>query len=149
VALDGSLYIADTNNNRIRRVGVDGIIATVAGKTTGAADIGDGGPATQAILITPSGIAVAPDGSLYIADKQHDRIRRVGSDGIIPPLAGPGSNGSSGDDGPATQATLTFPSGIAVAPDGGVYVADTNNSRIRWLGSVMLGISVNEIVIAS
>ncbi len=97
---DGSLYIADKNNHCIRRVGSNGIITTVAG--TGFAGFsGDRGLATQAQLHSPVGVAVGSDGSLYIADADNNRIRRVGPDGIITTLAGTsGTGGSAGDGGP-------------------------------------------------
>ena len=139
VGADGSLYIADGGTHRIRRVGPDGIITTVAGN--GVKDIygqsgfsGDGGPATAAQLNSPYGVAVGPDGSLYIADGQNHRIRRVGPDGIITTVAGSGMPSFSGDGGPATAARLYTPFGVAVGPDGSLYIADTNNNRIRRVG---------------
>jgi RHS repeat-associated protein len=133
VAPDGSFYIADSGNNRIRRVGPDGIITTVAGNGFVVFN-GDGGPATQAALFVSFGLAVAPDGSFYIADPINNRIRRVGPDGIITTVAGNGSDGGSGDGGPATQAELSDPAGVAVAPDGSFYIADSGNNRIRRVG---------------
>jgi len=133
VAADGSFYIADQGNHRIRRVGPDGIITTVAG-TGASGSSGDGGPATQASFSSPQGVAVAPDGSLYIADTGTSRIRRVGPDGIITTVAGTGAPAFSGDGGPATQAALNAPIGVAVAPDGSFYIADQNNHRIRRVG---------------
>ena len=101
---------------------------------------GDGGPARQASLAYPRGIAFAPDGSLYIADTGNSRVRRVGTDGAISTVAGVGSwNGDlegcsmDGDGGPATGAGLCAPSGVAVGPDGTVYVADTLNNSVRAL----------------
>ncbi|MGZ8237201.1 MAG: PKD domain-containing protein, partial [Methylobacter sp.] len=130
---DGSLYIADDENYRIRRVGADGIITTVAG-TGQFGDAGDGGPATQAQLEQPYGVAVGPDGSLYFSDRFSDRIRRVGADGIITSVAGGGDN-EGGDGGPATEARLSFPEGIAIGQDGSLYIADTDNHRIRRVGA--------------
>jgi RHS repeat-associated protein len=125
---DGSLYIVDSGNYRVRRVGPDGIIHTVAGN--GSQDFsGDGGPATKAALWFPSGLTLGPDGSLYISENQ--RVRRVGPDGIISTVAGSASNGFAGDDGPATQAQLSYPGGVAFGPDGSLYIADTSNNRIR------------------
>jgi len=128
VAPDGSIYFADTNNSRIRRVGSDGIISTVAGN--GGEDFsGDGGSATQARLFDPSAVAVAPEGSLYIADRFNGRIRRVGPDGIIRTVAGNGNFGHLGDGGPATQAQLGFVEDVAVGPDGSFYIADEDRVR--------------------
>ncbi len=130
---DGSLYIADTGNHRIRRVGPDGIITTVV-STGGSGDGGDGGPATQARLNQPRGLALGPDGSLYIADNGNHRVRRVGPDGIITTVAGTGASGYSGDGGSATQAQLGYPTGIALGPDGSLYIADAGNNRVRRVG---------------
>ena len=95
---DGSLYIADTGNSRIRRVGPDGIITTMAGMGTVAAIRGDGyggdgGPATKALLNNPLQVATGADGTLYIADSTNNRVRRIGSDGIITTVAGNGAFG--------------------------------------------------------
>ena len=133
VAGDGTLYIADTYNNRIRRVGVDGKISTVAGNGTGGFG-GDSGPASSAQLYFPSGVVVAGDGTLYIADSRNRRVRRVGVDGKISTVAGNGSDGFSGDGDPASSAQLSFPNGVAVAGDGTLYIADTYNNRIRRVG---------------
>jgi YD repeat-containing protein len=134
VGPDGSLYIADTDNNRIRRVGPDGIITTVAGNGT-AGYSGDGGPATSAALNTPYGVTVGPDGTLYISDSINDAIRRVGPDGVITTVAGPGISGVVGDGGPATSAWLKVPFNVAVGPDGSLYIADYENSRVRRVGT--------------
>ena len=131
---DGALYIADTLNQRIRRVSSDGIITTVAGGGQPADGLGDGGPATQARLGNTHGVRVGPDGSLYIADPGRSRIRRVGPDGIITTVAGNGQAGYSGDGGPATQAQISGASGIALDSAGVLYIADTGNSRIRRVG---------------
>lgn len=133
VAADGSLFIADAGNNRIRRVGPDGIITTIAG-TGHAGFSGDGGLAVQAGFNNPGGVAVAHDGSLIIADGDNNRIRRVGQDGIITTIAGNDVRGFSGDGGPATQASLLFPSDVAVAADGSILIADLSNFRIRRIG---------------
>jgi RHS repeat-associated protein len=131
VGPDGSLYIADSQNHRVRRVGTDGIITTVAGNGT-AAFAGDNGPATAAELNNPVGVAVGPDGSLFIVDQNNNRIRQVRPDGKIVTVAGNGSSTFGGDGGPATSAGL-LPWGVAVGPDGAVYIADRSNSRIRMV----------------
>ena len=135
VGRDNTLYIADTFNRRIRRVGPDGIITTFAGDGTtcasGPVACGDNGPATAAQLAFPEGVAVASDGSVYIADPV-GRIRVVTPDGTIHTAAGTGANGFSGDAGPATQAVFNNPSAVAVGPDDSVYVIDQLNNRVRW-----------------
>ncbi len=169
VAPDGSLYISDGGNNRIRRVGQDGIITTVAG--TGIRGYsGDGGPATEAQLAFPWGIDVSPDGSIYFVDKDNDCVRRVGPDGIISTViaglynpedvavgpegsiyitdwrhrilrlspdgmittvAGNGTAGYSGDGGPATEAQVGYPRAVAVGPDGSIYIGQNTGYVIR------------------
>ncbi|MBM3812904.1 MAG: hypothetical protein FJW20_14870 [Acidimicrobiia bacterium] len=127
----GNLYIADTNNHRIRRLAPDGIISTVAGNGT-AGFVGDGQPALSASLNAPQGVAFQ-GGFLYIADTRNHRIRRVAPDGTISTIAGAGLAGFSGDGGPAIRATLRSPRGIALDAAGNLYIADQNNHRVRWV----------------
>jgi sugar lactone lactonase YvrE len=131
VAIDlaGNVFIADTSNCRVRKVTPDGVISTVAGG--GTQYPGDGGLATSAMLDSPYGVAVNTAGTLYIADTDNSRIRKVASDGIISTIAGYGVSGYSGDGGPAAYAQLDHPTGIAVDTRGRLFVADTNNSRVR------------------
>jgi RHS repeat-associated protein len=130
VAPDGSLYIAEYSGNRVRRVDSSGHISTVAGNgIKGSA--GDGGPATQAQLANPFGLAIGPDGSLYIAEFDGHRVRRVSPNGIITTVAGTGQYGFGGDGGPATQAQLRSPANLAAGPDGSIYIVDHFNYRIR------------------
>jgi uncharacterized protein (TIGR03437 family) len=130
VAVDsaGNLYIADTSNNRIRKVS-NGVIATVAGNGGGSFS-GDNGPATSAQLWYPQGVAVDSAGNLYIADTLNNRIREV-SNGVIATVAGGGTCCFSGDNGPATSAQLFDPEGVAVDAAGNVYIADSGNYRVR------------------
>ena len=126
----GNLFIADSSNYRIRKVAPDGTITTVAG--TG--EIGfskDGGLATAARLVGPQDVATDGGGNLFIADSLDERIRKVTPDGIITTVAGTGERGFSGDGGAATRARLGFPSGLAVDPDGNLYIAERLNQRIR------------------
>src|SRR5205823_3617877 len=115
----------------IRRIGVDGIITTVAGISTVLGDGGDGGPATLATLFHPSAVSLGADGSLYIADRYNRRIRRVTPDGIITTIAGTGAFAYGGDGGLATQAQLANVFGVALGADGNLYIADMDNYRIR------------------
>jgi sugar lactone lactonase YvrE len=137
VGPDGSLYIADPRQGRVRRVDPAGVITTVVGGGNPADRLGDGGRATEAVLWGPSAVAVGPDGSLYIADCWNHRVRKVDPNGIITTLAGDGwmneqgGGRFAGDGGPAVKASLNHPAAIALGRDGSVYVADTNNHRVR------------------
>ena len=127
----GNLYIADTTNHRIRKVAVgSGTISTVAGTGT-AGYSGDNGPASGAELHSPAGIALDASGNLYIADQGNGVIRKVTPTGTITTVAGNNETGFSGDNGPATNATLYEPAGVAVDSAGNLYIADTGNNRIR------------------
>ena len=132
VAVDtlDNVYIADTVNNRVRKVDPFGIITTVAGDGS-PAFAGDGGPATAASLNFPRRVEFDTAGNLYIADSSNNRIRKVDSGGIISTVAGNGLAEFSGDSGPATLAGLNSPAGVAIDGAGNVYIADPNNSRIR------------------
>jgi len=132
VAVDsaGNIYIADYNNNRIRKVNTSGIISTVAGNGT-AGYSGDGGAATAAQLSNPFSVAVGSTGNIYIADGSNNRIRKVNTSGIISTVAGNGTAGYSGDGGAATAASLSSPYGVAVDSAGNIYIADRSNNRIR------------------
>ena len=128
----GSLYIADSWNHRIRRVDASGILTTVAG-IGGGSDSGGTGPAAEAVLRRPQGVAVDRWGNLYIADTDSHRIRRVDVSGVLTTIAGTGQGGYSGDGGLAATAQLNYPTGVAVDEAGKVYVADSRNHRIRVL----------------
>jgi len=132
VAVDaaGNLFIADTDNGRIRKVATNGLITTVAGDG-GYGFSGDGGPATSASLDDPEGVAVDAAGNLFIADTDNGRIRKVATNGLITTVAGDGGYGYSGDSGPATNASLYYPRGVAVDAWGNLFIADTDNVRIR------------------
>lgn len=126
----GFVYIADSTNHRIRRVGPSGQIETVAGIGTPGYS-GDGGPATAAQLDTPTGVVVAEDGTFWIADRNNHVIRRVsGATGVITSIAGFGEPGSSGDGGAAGFAGLDSPYALALF-EGSLIVSDTGNHRVR------------------
>ncbi len=134
----GDLFVADFFNQRVRRISADGTITTVAGNGTfnisNEQQLGDGGPATQAVVRWPIDVAVDQVGNLYIAENASHRIRRVTPDGIITTVVGSGSplfGGFSGDGGPARQARLNLPSGIAVDGLGNLYISDAGNFRVR------------------
>jgi O-antigen biosynthesis protein len=135
LAPDGDLIIADSRNDRIRRVDrPTGIITTVAGSGTNGYD-GDDRPATEAALNTPSAVAAAANGDIYIADTLNYRVRKVDAKTrLIHTIAGdgvPGEFDAVGDDGPATAAHLNMPSDVAVAANGDVYIADMHHNRVR------------------
>jgi trimeric autotransporter adhesin len=132
VAVDtaGNLFIADTNNGRIRRVDAGtGSITTIAG---GGASVGEGAPATDSSLLRPGGVAVDPTGNILIAETGANRVRLVDRvSGKITTVAGTGNFGFSGDGGPATAADLAVPQSVAVDKTGNLLIADTLNNRIR------------------
>jgi DNA-binding beta-propeller fold protein YncE len=125
----GNLYIADLVNNRVRKVGLDGIITTIAG--TGEAGLsGDGWPAASVALGTPTAVATDTAGNVYVIDGATHRVRRIDQAGRIWTVAGNGTAEYSGDGGSPTAAGLD-PWDIAVGPDGRVYIAESSNNRIR------------------
>ena len=142
----GNVYIADSGNNRVRKVS-NGVITTVAGNGT-AGFSGDNGPATSAQLSNPLSVAVDPAGNLYIGDSGNRRIRKV-SNGVITTVAGNGTAGFSGDNGPATSAQINSPRGIAVESAGNVYIADMSNNRIRVLTPAASGPTANSPIISA
>ena len=126
----GNLYIAEENNQRIRKVTPDGLISTAAGSGIRGSS-GDGGPATAARLDHPTGVTIDAQGNLYIADNGNSRIRKVTPDGLISTVAGNGSYSFSGDGGPATEAGLAGPQGVTIDSQGNLYIAASVENRIR------------------
>ncbi|GCE00751.1 NHL repeat-containing protein [Embleya hyalina] len=125
----GCLYLCDSENNRVRRVGPDGTIHTVAGTGT-AGSAGDGGYATSAQLDSPSGLESDGEGNLYIAEYRGHRVRRVATDGKISTVAGTGQAGHSGDGESATSARLNSPVGLALRGDE-LYIACRDSHKVR------------------
>lgn len=134
VGPNGNLYIADTQNHCIRMVS-GGVITTVAGTCTSGGFSGDNGPAVNAKLYYPKDVAVDAAGNLYIVDTYNFRIRMVTPGGTIVTIAGTGRSGYTGDNGLATNARLNFPQGIALGPNGTIFISDTGNNVIRLLTS--------------
>jgi serine/threonine-protein kinase len=131
IAPDGSVFVADGGAHRVRVIRPDGSIHAYAG-TGERGDDGDGGPATGARFGRPAQLALDGDGNLYVADMDASRVRRVdAATGRISTIAGTGEAGLSGDGGPATAAQLRWPMGVAVGPGGELYIADTDNHRVR------------------
>lgn len=121
----GNIYVADTQNHRIRKIDTSGNVTTIAGNgTAGYAD----GPALSAQFSSPGALAVASDGSIYVADTGNNYIRKI-SGGSVTTVAGNGTAGFA--DGTGTSAQFSGPKGIAIGSDGKLYVADTSNNRIR------------------
>jgi len=126
----GNLYIGDIGNFRIRKVAPDGIITTIAGTGT-SGNTGDTGPATQARLNLPYALAIDAAGTVYFADGAEHVVRAISKAGQIRRIAGTGVAGFAGDNGPATQAQLNRPSGLAVDSAGNIFITDSENQRIR------------------
>jgi hypothetical protein len=135
---DGALYFSDTNNNMIRKVVfsdpgtfLHGVVTTIAG-TGDKGFAGDGGPAAAALLSYPADLEFGPDGNLYFADADNNRVRMIDmSTGTISTIAGTGDASYGGDGGPATAARLNYPVGVSFDANGDLYISDTFNSRIR------------------
>jgi uncharacterized protein (TIGR03437 family) len=142
LALDssGNMYIADSVNQRIRKIS-GGNISTVAGNGTGGYT-GDGAAAASAEMLNPSSVAVDSSGNLYIADTSNHVIRKVTSGGTISTIAGTNTGGYAGDGGPAIDAELEFPTGVAVDNGGNIFIADSGNNVIREIS----GGNINTIV---
>ena len=140
--LNGDIFVADTGNHMVRRIAVDGTVSALAGNGVQGYS-GDTGSANAASLDAPRGCAVDPQGNVFIADTGNHVIRLVTLDGKIWTIAGTGTPGFSGDGGLALQAALHSPCSVALDTNGTVYVADKDNNRIRRLKPV--GLSFGEI----
>ena len=126
VDVQGNVYVADANNNRIRRITPDGTVTTLAGD--GNAAFKDG-PGAVAEFSYPNGVAVDPSGNVYVADSRNNRVRKISSAGVVTTLAGDGT--AAFKDGSGLAAEFAFPTGFAIDAKGNLYVADQNNNRIR------------------
>jgi len=136
IAVDGSgnVYVASMLSNIVIKIDTSGNVTTVAGDYD-ADYYGGGGSATSAALNQPMGLAIDSSGNLYIADSSNNVIRRVNSSGIISTVAGNGTDGYTGDGGPATSATLGDPSDVKIDGSGNIYIADWYNNVIRRVSS--------------
>ncbi|MGH3719646.1 MAG: hypothetical protein ACRDRI_12580 [Pseudonocardiaceae bacterium] len=131
---NGDLLIADTDNNRVRRLDTDGRITTIYGNGLEDSALGDGGSAAHATIRRPEGLSRGADGSLFVTQWRSCLIRRIDDSGVISTFAGIEQPGFGGDGGPATSAPLNGPSGIAVGRTGDVVFSDFNNNRVRRIG---------------
>ncbi|HEV8087981.1 MAG TPA: hypothetical protein VGQ50_04840 [Actinomycetota bacterium] len=129
----GNLYVTDLRLSIIVKIDSLGIATVIAG-TGKDGDSGDGGPATQAELNFPAGLAMDPQGNLYVADSFNNVIREIGTDGIIQTVVGTGVDGNSGNGVRATKARLSLPAGLTYA-NGNLYIADQNNDLVRMVDS--------------
>jgi hypothetical protein len=128
----GNLYFIDHGNDRIRRIDTHGTITTVAGPGEGSGCFsGDGGPATEAQFCGPEHLWVDSPVNLYIADTYNRRVRKVDTNGIITTVAGNGEAGPAHDGVRATNETLSKISGVAIGPDGALYIADSGHNQVR------------------
>ena len=140
IAVDsaGNIYIADTQNHRIRKItSSTGIITTIAGTGTSGFS-GDEGPATNANISTPWGVALDSAGNVYITDTGNQRIRMINTQGIITTIAGNGNSGYSGNEGAISSSVLNSSLGIAIDSLGNIYIIDSGNNRIRKIMSPLL-----------
>jgi sugar lactone lactonase YvrE len=140
VAPDGDLIVADSHNDRIRRVDEPThVITTIAGSGKNGYD-GDDKPAIEAALNTPNAVATVPNGDIYVADTLNNRIRMIDhATGFIHTVAGDGQTGGDGpigDGGPATSAHLFMPSDVQIASNGDIYIADMHHNRVRKVDAV-------------
>jgi sugar lactone lactonase YvrE len=125
----GNLYFSESGSHRVRRMDTSGVVTTIAGRGPGFS--GDGGPASEALLNSPADLAFDAAGSLYVADMNNGRVRRIGADGMIRTVAGGGPPDATGDGIPATSAYLAAPLGVAVDTAGNLYIGEALGGRLR------------------
>jgi len=152
IAIDdsGNVYIADDENNCVRKVNSAGIISTIAGIGGMRGNSGDGGQATAATLNSPYGITLDGSSNIYVTDYDNNNIRKINTGGIISTIAGTGYAGYSGDGNPATASELHAPAGIAVDKNGNIYIGDALNYRVREInfseGGIITTIAGNGLI---
>jgi sugar lactone lactonase YvrE len=127
---NGAIVFVDASANRIREIGLDGKVRTIAGNGRSGYS-GDGGAAVNAVLNGPFGLCLDADGAVFFIDRGNHRVRKITRKGDIELVAGNGTAGFSGDGGPADRAALNMPAAVEVGPDGSVYIADSGNHRVR------------------
>ena len=125
----GNVYVADAGNNTIRKITAAGVVTTLAG-TAGLAGSADG-DATRALFWDPTAVALDGSGNLFVADSNNNKIREISPQGTVTTVAGGSGNNAGDADGTGSSALLSSPQGIAVGPDGSVYIVDTHNDTIR------------------
>lgn len=142
----GNVYFADSYNNRIRKISNTGIITTVAGNGVGGFS-GDGGLAVNAQINYPQGVAIDASGNIFITDWSNNRIRKVDVSGVITTYAGTGAWGATGDNGPASLATMAQPFGVTADPSGNIYFSDASNNKLRKVSPIgcVTGINKNSL----
>ncbi|HEV7535504.1 MAG TPA: hypothetical protein VGP90_07710 [Acidimicrobiia bacterium] len=148
----GEVYIGDALNHRIRKIDKAGVITTIAGKPTGSSASGspagsfggDGGPATDAQLNQPHGVAVDSKGNVYIADSLNNRIRRIGTDGVITTIAG-NDEKHGRPDGPADKAILKFPKSMYMTPDDVLYICNSGGNTVIKIDLKSTPLTVNRV----
>jgi len=128
ISHDGTLYVVDRSNHRIRKISTSGIVSTVAGSTRGYKN----GNVNDSLFNCPRGITISHDGTLYVADRNNHRIRKISTSGIVSTVAG---STQGFKDGNANESLFNYPQGIAISHDGTLYVADYYNHRIRKISS--------------
>lgn len=134
-ATDGALYIADEKHGVVQRLDPDGTLETIAGGGDHAVpQVRDGDPATSVDMGNPSYVVLDDGGNLYVSDFSANVVWRIDPAGMVTRFAGTGDAGSSGDGGPATEATFSFPTGLALDDEGTLYVSDAENHRVRMIG---------------
>jgi len=130
----GGFYFTSESQNRVLKVTAAGVVIAIAGSGTRGFG-GDGGPALAALLSSPRGIALDAAGNLYFSDLSNHRVRKITASGVITTIAGNGTAGFAGDNGPATSAQLNRPEGLAIDSAGNIFIADSANNRIRKVSS--------------